>query len=498
MTKAIIVSAEPAYYDFFGMKFPQWDIQHPVANIDAMWNDLTNGTLDTESEIVVFTGSEFSMDNQNLEVAVRTLADAALVLILIEPEYQSYFDQKMADLVAVDGVPCGKFWYVNTSSPVPDINTALTEYAAMAQQNVVETAQQTETYHDVVQQAREAAQAVEPAVATPTPTPAVTTPQNASQPLTVDSLLNDNYTGPNRNGFVLASTSSKGGSGKSTVALCTASMFYHSSRLATEAGLRDRPLDVVVVDMDVRDGQIGFFVGSTSPSILNIITGLDYSREAIKRNLVQVPRLGVHTLLAFKRASTADYGTPEVYLEVINKLRTMFDVVILDTSVNYLDPLIKSVVLPVADAVMFVTTLSLGSIFGMTRWIQEVTEPFNKETAPIISKEKIGIVVNQSIAGVNIEKSNLEEAAEDVPIISYIPMDSRAVILATNTRSLDDIVLKHPTISPAYFDIVEALNKGLENSQPLIDPTTVTLTAPAGTPEAKSKLTLPGFGKKKR
>lgn len=497
MTKAIIVSSTEAYFDFFEAKYPDWDLQHPVADINTMWEELSSGTLDTESEIVVLTGSEFSNTNQQLEIAVRTLADAALVLLILEPEYQPMFDQKMAQLVATDGITCGKFWYVNTSTPVQDTNTALTEYAELKRTQTEAEAIEAATYQDIIAQARETVQApVSEQTAQPTQTPAqpIQTPQTA-----YNDILNDGYTGATRKGFVIASTSSKGGSGKSTVGLCTAAMFYHSSRIATEQGLRDRPLDIVVVDMDTRDGQIGFFIGSTSPSVLNIITGLDYSREAIKRNLVYVPRLGVHTLLAPKRASTADYGTPEVYLEIINKLRTMFDVVILDTSVNYLDPLIKSVILPVSDAVIFVTTLSLGSIFGMTRWIQEVTEPFNAETPAIISKDKIGIVVNQAIAGVNVEKNNLEEAAEEVPIISYIPMDSRAVIHATNTRSLDEIVLRHPTIAPAYYDIVEILNKGLENPQPLVLPTEATEAPNNNTKQApKSKLSLPGLrGKRK-
>jgi MinD-like ATPase involved in chromosome partitioning or flagellar assembly len=467
MTKAIIVSNENAYYDFFVNKFPQWNIQPPVANIDEMWDKLSNGQLDVNSEIVVLTGSEFSQENNKLETTVRALANEALVLILMELDYQPYFDKKMSELVSSDGIPCGKFWYVNTGTPVADIKAALTEYEELKKYvstpHVATTEEVSKMFNDVISQAR---QSTQPEPTTPTQQPSQPLQAPISQP-TINSSL------PQRKGFVIASTSSKGGSGKSTVALCTASMFYHASRIAYEQGLRDRPLDVVVVDMDTRDGQVGFFVGTTSPSVLNLIVGLDYSREAIMKNLVKVPRLGIHTLLAPKRAATADYATPEAYATIIEELKTMFDVVILDTSVNYLDPLIKSVVLPISDAVMFVTTLSLGSIFGMTRWVQEVTEPYNEETPAVISKDKIGVVVNQSIAGVNIEQKNIEQAAEGIEIISYIPIDSRAVILATNSKSLDDIVLKHETISPAYFDIVSAINKGLNESKPLVAPLSV-------------------------
>ena len=284
----------------------------------------------------------------------------------------------------------------------------------------------------------------------------------------VGSYAGDGYQGPPRNGMVIASTSSKGGSGKSTVALCTASMLYHASRLAYEAGQAQRPLDVIVVDMDTRDGQIGFFLSESTPTILNIFTSQDFSRNNIRKNLVYNERLGVHALLAPKRARTADYTTPELYNDIIAKLRTMFDIVMLDTSVNYLDPLISDVVLPVSDAVLFVTNMSRGSVFGMTRWIAEVTLPKDQGGSAAINKDKIGVVVNQSMGNVGFDQAKLVEAASDVPLLVSIPMDSAAVLAATNNNHLDDIVLRHPNISPAYFDLVTRITQG---NYPILAPT---------------------------
>lgn len=450
MTKAIIVSPEE-YFDFFKSAFPDWDIQHPVLTIDQMWNELGNGDLDVNSEIVVLNDNDYSDQNEHLEVAIRDISPEALVLVIAEENFRESITQKLEHMQERDYTPVYKYWFISRTNPLEDIETAIreyTEYVPIREQQKAALQQQTQTVTENTSNVQD------------------DTPQPASSG---NPYAGDGYNGPTRNGMIIASTSSKGGSGKSTVALCTASMLYHSSRLATEAGKAERPLDVVIVDMDVRDGQIGFFLSQSAPTILNIFTSQDFSRMNIRQNLVYDERLGIHALLAPKRARTADYVTPELYWDVINKLRTMFDIVILDTSVNYLDPLISEVVLPIADAVLFVTNMSRGSVFGMTRWITEVTLPIEEGGSAGISKDKIGIVVNQSMGNVGFDQKNLELAASEVPLLVSVPMDSAAVLTATNNNHLDAIVLRHPTISPAYYDLV---GKILQGSYPTIAPDT--------------------------
>jgi Mrp family chromosome partitioning ATPase len=69
-------------------------------------------------------------------------------------------------------------------------------------------------------------------------------------------------------GQVIAVTSSKGGSGKSTVSITLATYLAHSSINSVKEGLLDsngqpvkKPLKVLLLDLDVRDGQVGFFTG---------------------------------------------------------------------------------------------------------------------------------------------------------------------------------------------------------------------------------------------
>lgn len=459
MTKAIVVSPEE-YFDYFKQNFPEWDVQHPVLSIEQMWHELGNGDLDVNSEIVILNDSDYADDNEHLEVAIRDLSGEALVMVIADDVFRESIMKKLEKMSVRDYVPVYKFWFIGRLDPVTDINTATEEYKKYLPKREQEKAAN----------AAKAQPAEAPVTVADTQTNTENT--NAAKPAEKTKTSSvpyegDGYQGPRRNGMILASTSSKGGSGKSTVALCTSSMLYWASKNAADAGLVDRPLDVVVVDMDTRDGQIGFFLNESTPTVLNIVTSQDLSRNNIRKNLVYNERLGIHALLAPKRARTADYTTPEFYRDIISKLRTMFDVVILDTSVNYLDPLISEVVLPMADAVLFVTNMSRGSVFGMTRWIAEVTLPLDQGGSAAISKDKIGVVVNQSMGNVGFDQGKLETAAVGVPLLVAIPMDSAAVLTATNNNRLDAIVKSHPNISPAYYDLVKYI---IGERYPLVAP----------------------------
>lgn len=521
MKKAIIVSPVE-YFEFFQQAFSDWDAQHPVTSVDQMWNDLADSKLDDESEIVVLNDIFYDDNNEQLELAILTLAADALVLVVADLEFKEKIQQRISSIAVRRNIlSVAKFWFISRDNPINEINDAIVEYESYVpkreQEKIREEqeamqrnarVQKPDTVHaandgfdatdtsEYLQQVEaqnnggrnvQQQQYERPAPVTPVerPAPQQKAQQRPQQQPSQGSNRSqqprkhpvDDYNGIERNGMVIASTSSKGGSGKSTVGLCTASMIFHASRLAYEAGESDRPLDVVIVDMDTRDGQIGFLIGESTPTVLNIITSQDFSRNNIRQNIVYNERLGISALLAPKRARTADYATPDFYRDVISKLRTMFDIVILDTSVNYVDELIYDVVLPMSDAVLFVTDMSRGAVFGMTRWISEVTLPIEDGGSAAISKDKIGIVVNKSMGNVGFDQGQLVEAASQVPLIASIPMDSAAVLASTNNNRLDDIVLKHPVISPAYFALASQI---IQNSVPLVQPTPFDPDNPTG------------------
>lgn len=480
MRKAIIVSPQE-YYDFFEQGFPEWDIQHPVLTIEQMWDELSNNVLDENSEIVVLNDVYYDDNSEELEQAIITMAGAALVLVIANEKFEKAIIQKISFIAQRDSLDISNFWFISREQPIEEIQEAFEAYFSnrpVADLNPSDYIQDNIAYQETSNPENlEQGNPYEnnPYLENPD-AELINQVQNQQEQERLQKIEDhnqyvenfksvdyegDGYTGIERNGMIVASTSAKGGSGKSTVALCTSSMLYHSSRLAYESGQSERPLEICVVDLDTRDGQIGFLLSEwDAPTALSIFTSQDFSRNNIKRNLVYNERLGIHALLAPKRMITAAYTTPEFYRDLIMKLRTMFDIVVLDTSVNHTDPLLYDVVLPVSDAVLFVTDMSRSSVFGMTRWIHEITLPIERGGTAGITKEKIGVVVNKSMGDVGFNQSNLVEAAAEVPLIASIPMDSKAILAATNNDRLNDIVLNHPSISPAYFGLAQKIIQG--------------------------------------
>lgn len=459
MTKVIIVSPKDIY-DYFTSVYPDWDTQIPVETIEDMWAGLQNGSLSPESSIVVFTDAYLEGYADELSTAIATFAPEALVLVLFYDisnldQLQRLVDQKRTEL----NLAPSKFYAVDAAGDVgQEIYDAFVAYSQDIQNPVAAT--QSETVHPQDSETDQGG--------------VYQDIQATGQEVSYEAPEADTAAFGGKRGLVVASTSSKGGSGKTTVALCTASMIYHSSRIAAEQGLRAEPLSVCIVDMDTRDGQIGFLLGQSVPTALNIFLATDKTTDTIAQNLIYDERLGIHALLAPKRARTADYLSPEFYQDIIQKLRTMFDVVVLDTSVNYLDALLGKVVLPIADAVMFVTNLSVGSVYGMNRWMDEVTSPIENGGSGI-DKRKIGIVVNQSAPDLGIDQELLKHAAAGAELLVAIPLDSAAVIAASNHNRLSDIILHHTAISPAYYSIV----KQLLPNEPLVDPLQQLSSGPA-------------------
>lgn len=465
MTKVIIVGPEDVF-DYFtsvwsewdsaavpNMPWVNWDTQHAVADISQMWAELNDGKLSADSEIVILNEVTFNEQGDELETAIATFAPEALVLVVsYEENLQAVIRERVAAKQTEYNMRAANFYFINTwEDPIGDVLNHFNAYALEKQQQA---------------QPR-------PVVSTPQPAaaPVATAPtmSNAKAVNPVDQKLStpvDMKPYDGTRALIIASTSSKGGSGKTTVALCTGSMLYHSSRLAFEQNLAEKPLSVVVVDMDTRDGQIGFLLNQTSPSALNIFLNPNKSVEVIRENLIYHERLGIHALLAPKRARAADYLTPDFYKDMIEKLSTMFDVVILDTSVSYLDPLLSELVLPISDAVLFVTNLSIGSVYGMTRWMDEVTGAVEDGGAGL-PKAKIGIVVNQSLANVGIDQTLLQHAAAGATLLVAVPLDTAAMLTASNHNSLSDIILTHTAISPSYYQLAKKLWRKSE----LVSPT---------------------------
>jgi hypothetical protein len=129
----------------------------------------------------------------------------------------------------------------------------------------------------------------------------------------------------------------------------------------------------------------------------------------------------------------------------------MFDVIVMDTSVQYLEPLISKVALVEADEILFVTNLASTAVQGMARALREITAPVD-ESGLGIPREKLGIVVNQSATNVGMEHEQVLAAGLGMPVVGVIPLATRDVLTATNLNRMHEL-LDHPLIGPAYHEL---------------------------------------------
>lgn len=248
----------------------------------------------------------------------------------------------------------------------------------------------------------------------------------------------------NATGRVIAVTSSKGGSGKSSISSFLAAYLAKGSKAGYEAGLESKPLRVCVVDLDVRDGQLGFLNGRQSPTVVDILGEGTINPESVSQGVYHSNKMGCDFIFAAKRPRYTKAIPPEFYANLINTLREMYDYIILDTSVNYLDPLLENVAYPMADKIVFVTDLGISSIFGMARWISETTRV--EDSNEPVDIEKIGIVVNKVMPDINMSLDKVRAAASGCPLLAAFPSKPGLITLAANTCSLEQ-VLNEPSMN---------------------------------------------------
>lgn len=429
MSRKVIIVAQEVLHTFFHDNYQKWDwdVQAPCEDIASLWSGLESGALSNESEIVIFLDELYEQSPDEFAEAVALFAPEALVLILSYTEgIEEYIKLAVSEKAEANAVASGEkyepapFYFIRPQVALQEIDEIV----------------------DFYDHGQEAAIKI----------------KQTTAPVRIDVETAGEKVDTSRNGLVVTVTSSKGGSGKSSVAILLATQLAKSSKKAYDAGQADRPLDICVVDLDTFDGQLGFVLGHMTPTALNIALAEGIRDAAlVKSNLVYNERMGIHALLAPVRGATARFTDPTFYAEVIGILRTMFDVVILDTSVQHYDELIRTVALPLADAILLVTTLDIKSVKGLARWMDVARRPVT-DGGHGVDRSKIGIVVNGSLEGVGMGNQELTTAALGAKLLVAIPLDTRAVQAAGNANRLEDII-EHPTIGPEYFRLATRVGK---------------------------------------
>lgn len=415
---------------------PEWDFSPAIPDIQSLWNGLENGEIDDESQVLVIldiffdpTAEDMSFDN-----LIAMMAPACMVAIVsYKPQYREAIRERVGAAAYLQGESEPNYYFIDKSNPIPSMDAALADYI------------ETSPLADVV-----SVLAGREVVREPEPVREMAPVKPAGY---YDSLDEEEDDSPYL-GQIVAVTSSKGGSGKSSTAITLATYIAHASANSVREGLEERPLKVAILDLDVRDGQLGFVTGNSKPTIIQLrFNGI--SQENIEATAIYSPRLKCDLFLAPKSPRRSEDTPPDFYVELLHNLRKMYDYVILDTSVNYLDPLLEKVAYPLADQIIFVTDIVVNSVFSMTRWIREVTKP-KDEMGMGISKNKIGIVVNKSLSNVAMPGEKIAKSALGIPVITAIPSNPKIVAHAANVQSFE-VLLQHQDIYVAIRRLARAI-----------------------------------------
>lgn len=219
-------------------------------------------------------------------------------------------------------------------------------------------------------------------------------------------------TTPQERGKVVTIFSAKGGVGCSTIAVNTA--------IALQQNAASK---VVLVDTSLQFGDVGVLLNLyASRTLADLSAHIEELDNELIDDILIAHSSGVKTLLAPPRPEMADTVTAALVTDVLERLRHMFDIIIVDTS-SVLDDLVLSV-LDVSDKIIVVTTPEIPAIKNAKLFF-EVTEALEYD------RDRTMFILNKVDKRINIRAEDIE-ANIKYKIEAQLPLDERSVTTAVN------------------------------------------------------------------
>lgn len=222
---------------------------------------------------------------------------------------------------------------------------------------------------------------------------------------------------------------------------------------------------IAVVDTDVSGGQQWAFLRVNNPKttgdILNIVSPEEthITREDLREIKHISEDLGCDFYFSPRDPNVASIIPVSFYKELISVLKTAYDFIIIDTGVNYTDHLIKDVIYPVSDKIIFVSNLVTSSLTGTAQWIQEVC--LNGKEAYGVEPSQVGIVLNKFIdlGKVGISQDFLQSLTDGQEIVGIIPNNDLLFLSETNAGHIQGILHKNEGIKREFETIADFVIK---------------------------------------
>lgn len=405
-------------YKFLKVKIrPNWDWQMPLPSIQDFWNAYDDNKLDENTNIIVIS-SEFyeagvkkandNLINDFLNLVVQSSSTALTCIVDYFHDNNKIDEALLKYAGASDDAVLDKYWWLDPQHCNPSLDAAIKEYINLpsSDQDNVNQISDSEGLHpssadddDEDDEPEDMYEDYEDTYEEEKP------------------YFSNNY---HKKAHIITVTSTKGGAGKTSTAVGMGTWLSMSSRQAHKSGMIKKPLKICIVDLDVNDGQIGSMIGKARPTMMNIATIDNPTQDQISHSLVEDSRLGLSVLLSPKLPDAANGIPIQKYKDTISKLRYMFDVIILDTSINHLSDICKRVAYPMANNILFVTTLDRKAVMGMAKWIMAHSiRRTNDGYQPDLDMNKVGVSINQAMKDVSMSAGEIKKVIEVASVKSY-------------------------------------------------------------------------------
>lgn len=245
---------------------------------------------------------------------------------------------------------------------------------------------------------------------------------------------------PQRDTRTIAFFSSKGGVGKSVLALNSAIVMSKEYNKKT-----------LLIDMDIQFGDLSMLVNQyKQKTILDAVNdGQLDSYETIKPYLYKYS-INLDMLFAPGKPEDAEYITKETIESIMKSFQNQYDVIILDTAINFNDS--NLYVLDMAQKILIVSTSEIVSLKN-TKLGLKVMESLGYD------KNKVKIVINRFNSSYGITRTQVDESFKD-DIFAVIPDEEKIVAVSVNQGQpfCGDVRSSKPKIVKTIESMCKLLN----------------------------------------
>jgi pilus assembly protein CpaE len=223
---------------------------------------------------------------------------------------------------------------------------------------------------------------------------------------------------PSGGGKLLAFYSPKGGVGCTTLAVNVA------AAMAQMEGRQEPGLRVAMVDCRLQFGDVKVMLDlRASRSIADVVNNIDdLDVDLIESAMVREERTGLKALLAPPRPEMADVVHADHLRAVLDKLKQMFDYVIVDMGSRIQD--LELSIFDLSDRIVLIVTPDLPSITSV-RYFLELVDALGYPSTRVL------LVLNKSDARTGLSARVIENHLKH-EVFADIPLEDRIVLHSVN------------------------------------------------------------------